>query len=182
MTNQYLSLVTLAISLIALYLSFKNRKTRLQSFSLAREAHNRNTFELVHIETKSFQNNHIIKMMVLNPSSTSLILNCVKFYRPMENKDWVSKLFGFRYSWNQTEIRWWPSEEGNNYKERFLEEAYDNLIVKDYKNIFIQVPGRIHSSKHKFEVITSFGTTTHFTTVTGSEKSFNLDFDKTSYS
>ncbi len=174
----FFSIIALLISLIMLFINIKNRFTNLRSFSITKDSHKRNSFEFIFIESKTIENHHFAKLAIFNPSSTSLILNCVKLYKIEKVTNKFYNLLGKKYDWKQVKIKWWPSKSSEFTEERFLHQEYENLIVKDTKNIFVQIPGSMERGLHKFEVITSFGEMTHTTTITGTDSSFNLDFKR----
>lgn len=175
----FFSLSAFLISIVTLIIHIKNRTTNLRSFSITKETHKRASFDLIYVESKVTDNFHFAKLIVFNPSSTSLLLNCVKLYRKEKITNKIYNLLGYYSKWEQTDIKWWPSDNSEFTKEKFLHEEYDNLLVKDSKNIFVKIPGEMDRNYHKFEVITSFGQMTHITTITGSDSSFNLDFKRT---
>jgi len=174
----FFSLTALLISIITLFIHIKNRFTNLKSFSITKDSHKRSFFEIIFIESKAFENEHIAKLAIYNPSSTALILNCVKLYKKESVTNRLYNLFGYYYNWKQVEIKWWPSNKPDFTDEKFLHQEYENLIIKDMKNIFVQIPNDIERVLHKFEVITSFGEMTHITNITGTDSSFYLDFKR----
>jgi hypothetical protein len=83
-----------------------------------------------------------------------------------------------RSKWKQLEVEWWPSNTDEFTDKKFLHQEYKNLLIKDSKNIFITILGKIEQNRYKFDVETTFGKLTHITTISGSDKGFPIDYKK----
>ncbi len=167
--SETLSVISILIALATFIINIKNRKTNRENLKLNKNSFDRNNMNFFYIESKKLTNEFQVKLALFNPSSTKLIINCVKVYVEDSSK---------KEEWRNLEIKWWPSEKDEFNKEKLFREEYKNLLVKDSKNIFINIGGEMEYKNYRFEVFTSFDEFTHITTITGTDTGFPIDYKK----
>ena len=175
--NSISSIIAIVLSAIGLVIHFRNRKTTAKSYLISKVSYLRNSFDLMHIESKQGENEHLVKLAVYNPGSIQLLIRCVKIYKQSKIANPIYNFFGFHAKWERiNDARWWPSKIEDFSDEKYLHQEYENLMVKDIRNIFVKIPGYMDRSRHKFEIMTSFGSMIHITTITGTNSSFSSDY------
>ena len=94
---------------------------------------------------------------MFNPGSNAAILHSFTVFKKVSPKNYFCQIFNIKLWKEVTEAQWWPAKNGNCYEIRKIEDEYENMFVKDKKDIMVSIPGRIDFCEYKFLVKTSNG-------------------------
>jgi hypothetical protein len=99
-------------------------------------------------------------------------------FKQVYPKNYFCRIFNIKLWKEVTEAQWWPTKNGNCFKVGKIEDEYENMFVKDQKDIMVSIPGRIDFCEYKFLVKTSNGGQILYTTIDGFRNYFSRRFEQ----
>ena len=161
MTYEYftllVSIVSLLVAALALYLSYRNHHVTRKSYLINREQLRNGNIHLDYIKTTQLEERHVIHLVVFNPSEIGLLLHSFSVYKEVERKGLINSLFN-RQEWKRVnEAIWWPTTNLEDLEIKYRDEEYNNIYVESTRDIFVSIPGNIMGSEHRFEIVTNQG-------------------------
>lgn len=163
---------------ISLYIFFSNRKILIRSYKLSRNIVRSEELEMLFVESQQMEERIVIKLVLFNPGNIAAIINSFTVYKLVPSRIKVLKYLGFKQWREITNARWWPSCNDEAEGIKTLKTEYKSLYVKDYRNIFVSVPGYISDEDYKFFVKTNNGSIEQITDINATEIYFSHRYRK----
>ncbi|HCG6770838.1 TPA: hypothetical protein NJ252_004497 [Vibrio parahaemolyticus] len=152
-----ISIVSLIVAALALYLNYRNHRVTRNSYLINRERLRNGNIYLDYIKATQLDDRHVIHLVVFNPSEIGLLLHSFSVYKQIERKGFIHCLFN-RQQWKRVnEAVWWPTTNLEDLEVKYREEEYKNMYVDNMRDIFVSIPGDIMGSEHRFEIVTNQG-------------------------
>jgi hypothetical protein len=177
--NSVLSIVSLIISIAALYFNHRNNKINQNSFLISRDGYRASSIVLEFVCSKQYDGYYILKFVVFNPSSIATIIKSFSVLERTYHNNSFFEFFG-KENWERIgSAKWCPSHEDVCKEIGNMEHNYKHLFVNEYKNIFVSIPGRITREKLKFIIKTNNGGVVLNTSIDATATHFSYDFHQT---
>ncbi|MGL6501787.1 hypothetical protein ACSZOA_05195 [Aeromonas caviae] len=177
--SSILSIISLIISIAALYFNHKSNKINQNSFLISRDGYRASSIALEFICSKQYDGYYILKFVVFNPSSIATIIKSFSVLERTYCNNRFLEFFGME-NWERIgSAKWCPSNEEVCNEIGNMEQNYKHLFVSDHKNIFVSIPGRITRDKLKFVIKTNNGGIALQTSIDATATHFSFDFHQT---
>lgn len=146
-----------AISIFLLFIHIKNSRIQRNSFWLARDSQRSSSIDLVYISSMQLDKKVSLKLVLFNPSSTSAIIKSFAIYKQIPSRNILLRLFNKKELERIENARWWPTKHPEDRTMKYLADEYQNLLVKDQRDILVLFPGEIDRNYYCFEIKTNHG-------------------------
>ncbi|ENQ5770895.1 hypothetical protein ACEPEE_001114 [Vibrio fluvialis] len=182
MINEYftisISIVSLIVAALALYLNYRNHRVTRNSYLINRERLRNGNIYLDYIKATQLDDRHVIHLVVFNPSEIGLLLNSFSVYRQIERKGFIQNLIN-RQEWRRVdEAVWWPTTNLEDLEVKYRDEEYKNMYVDNMRDIFVSIPGHIVGSEHRFEIVTNQGSSSQELRLSVGKSYFSHNFQQ----
>lgn len=174
--NLAMSSASLVISLVLLFIHFKNRKTQVSSYFLARAAYRASSIDLKFVSSEQLEGDVLIKLVLFNPGSIATIIQSLTVYKEVESRFFLFRFLG-RSGWKEVvDAKWWPTNDTSCKDQKFLADEYKSLYVEDCRDIYVLLPGYIDRNMYRFTVETNHGGYSHSSTIDATRTYFSHAF------
>lgn len=174
--NLAMSSASLVTSLALLFIHFKNRKTQVSSYFLARATYRASSIDLKFVSSEQREGNVLIKLVLFNPGSIATLIQSLTVYKEVESRFFLFRFFG-RTEWKEVDdAKWWPTSDPSCKDQKYFADEYKSLYVEDCRDIYVLLPGYINRSVHRFAVETNHGGYSHSSTIDATRTYFSHAF------
>lgn len=151
------SIISLLVAALALYLNYKNHHVTRKSYLINREQTRSGNIYLDFVKATQLGDRYVIHLVVFNPSGIGLLLHSLAVFNEIESKGWFNKVLN-KQEWKRiNQAIWWPTINLEDLDIKYRDEEYKNMYVDNYRDLYVSIPGQMLEFEHRFEIMTNLG-------------------------
>lgn len=149
--------MSLGISVFLLINQIKNRNINLKSFNLNRHIQRSSSLDVAFVQAKKDRSNLNVNLVVFNPSNIGCVIKSVTIYKRRKANSFIEKFTHQNYWERLTSVNWWPTNNPDCIKEKYMSDEYRNLYFDNYRDILVRIRNGSFKKNYKFLIKTNLG-------------------------
>lgn len=173
-----ISLISLSVSIFALYLNYRNNNFSRKSYLINRKLIRNYNLHVDFVKSTQLDDRYVTHLVVFNPSEVGLLLHSLTVFEIVENRSWLNQFLNKREWLELTEAKWWPTTNLDDLNIKSRAEEYKNVYVENNRDIYVSIPGFIPRTKHKFVIVTNLGEYEHIGSIDSTKSYFSHNYQQ----